>query len=297
MNGRILAAVFLCLLTPRLAAAEPSVAVRMGTEVAPYITALEGFKEACRCRPEGDGIEKENPATSQVLFRSRSRAGLVIGPSSSPGGALDGLPTIHIMVVGVPAGDESVPVTGVSMVVDPEKQVRILKAVVPGVTEVGMLHTGASGPMAADMAEAAAALSVRVVAVEIAGAEDVRPAVDRLLSHTDAFWLIPDPAVASPEVSRYILTRALEEKVPVLAFSEKFLSAGALLAVEGDAFAMGRQAGRMAAAYMNPDLPDPPNGLVYADTPVHRINPAVAEKLGIPLDNPIDDERIRKATE
>jgi putative ABC transport system substrate-binding protein len=97
----------------------------------------------------------------------------------------------------------------------------------------------------------------------------------------DCFWMIPDLTVTTPQTVEAILLFSLENRVPVLTFSEKYLRMGATVSVTYDLNKMGKQASELANRILF-------NGAV-SQSPYHEvestkisINRKVAEKLGIP---------------
>ncbi|MFZ2948374.1 MAG: ABC transporter substrate binding protein, partial [Desulfuromonadaceae bacterium] len=62
----------------------------------------------------------------------------------------------------------------------------------------------------------------------------------------DLFWMLPDITVITPETAEAILLFSLENNIPILTFSEKYLERGAMLSIGIDPFDIGRQAGEMA---------------------------------------------------
>jgi putative ABC transport system substrate-binding protein len=61
----------------------------------------------------------------------------------------------------------------------------------------------------------------------------------------DAFWLLPDPTVITPETLATLQSLGFQNKLPILAFADKYLSYGAVVSVSFDVYAMGEQAGEM----------------------------------------------------
>ena len=62
----------------------------------------------------------------------------------------------------------------------------------------------------------------------------------------DVFWMLPDLTVITPETIEFMLLFSLENKIPVFAFSEKYVELGAFMSIGVDAFDIGIQAGEMA---------------------------------------------------
>ncbi len=102
----------------------------------------------------------------------------------------------------------------------------------------------------------------------------------------DAFWMLPDLTVITPETVEYLLLFSLENTVPILTFAQKYVELGALLCVGIDAFDIGAQAGEMAEKILSGrDVKDVQ--WVDARKAVISINLKVARKLGITIDEKV----------
>ena len=62
----------------------------------------------------------------------------------------------------------------------------------------------------------------------------------------DVFWMLPDITVITPETVEFLLLFSFKNRIPLLAFSEKYLELGAFMSTGIDPFDMGAQAGEMA---------------------------------------------------
>jgi putative ABC transport system substrate-binding protein len=87
--------------------------------------------------------------------------------------------------------------------------------------------------------------------------------------------------VIIPETVEAMLLFSLENKIPLVSFSEKYVEMGALMSIGVDAFDMGMQAGEMAQRILS-------GGTVNvhhtdARKAVISINSKVAKKLGISI--------------
>ena len=99
----------------------------------------------------------------------------------------------------------------------------------------------------------------------------------------DAFWMIPDPTVLTPDSVEFLLLFAQENLVPVFSFAEKYEKMGALFSLDVDPVDMGKQAGEMTNRLLGgspvDELPR-----VDARRAVLRFNHSVARKLGVDPD-------------
>lgn len=111
-----------------------------------------------------------------------------------------------------------------------ERQLRLLRAVVPERMRVGLLLGGNVDAEAALRATATglgltlATHHVRNDKALIAGLEDV-------LSASEVLLALPDPMLSSPTAARSILLTSYRYQKPIIAFSRAYVTAGALAAV------------------------------------------------------------------
>ncbi len=84
---------------------------------------------------------------------------------------------------------------------------------------------------------------------------------------------------------------SIENKIPILTFSDKYLKLGALISISADLCDMGLQAGEMAQRILN-GTPVQSIPRAEARNPLISVNPKVAAKLGIQLEGKILNEVI-----
>jgi putative ABC transport system substrate-binding protein len=101
--------------------------------------------------------------------------------------------------------------------------------------------------------------------------------------------MIPDLTVITPETVEFLLLFSLENQIPLLAFSDKYVELGALLSIGIDPFDIGRQAGEMAKKILSGgDVRNVQQ--VDARKAIISVNLKIARKLGMN----IDEKMIRK---
>lgn len=262
-------------------------------KIKPYGEALAGFRSALS-GTVGNIAYSVLDTDGAIAFLRRKRPDLILAIGMDAFQSLKAstdVPIVYLMVLAPssPAQMEK-NVTGVSMTVSPEKQLAAVRTVLPGVRRVGVLYDPRkSGPFVRRAQGAAREARIELLAREVTHPQAVSDALNSLKGGVDAFWMIPDTTVVTPETAEMILLFALENHLPVSTFSSKYLEMGALLSLDISAADMGRQAAELAAkilAGVNPrDVPP-----VEADNPTLVINETVARKLRIHLG---DDIRSR----
>jgi putative ABC transport system substrate-binding protein len=77
-------------------------------------------------------------------------------------------------------------------------------------------------------------------------AKEVPSAIKSMKGRIDAFWILPDTTVVTPQSMELLLLFSFENNLPTLAFSDKYVELGFLMALNIDASDIGRQAAEMA---------------------------------------------------
>jgi putative ABC transport system substrate-binding protein len=200
--------------------------------------------------------------------------------------AIKDIPIVYAMV----SNPESIPfggtnITGVSMNITPEKQLSLLQEAFPDLQRIGLLYNPLkSGRFVEKALTSSRDTPIKIIVKEIHHPKDVPLKINSLKDKIDLFWMIPDSTVFSPETVEYLFLFSSENKIPVLTFSEKYLSMGAVMSLTIDARDVGRQAGEMAEKILS--------GAKVADIPsvdARKANVTVdlitAKKLGIPINS------------
>ena len=117
---------------------------------------------------------------------------------------------------------------------------------------------------------------------------EIKNKLDAIKPRIDAFWMLPDVTLMTPETIEILLLFSLENKIPIITFSEKYVRMGALLSISSDPYDMGKQAGEMANRIINGgDVSITPSE--YARNPVICFNKKVIKKLRVR----VSDDRLK----
>jgi putative ABC transport system substrate-binding protein len=272
------------------AEAEQRIVAVQSIGVAPYEQAVEGFKSVC-----GAGIKRlviselEGADAAAEVYGIKPDIVLAIGMEAlSKVKVIKDIPIVYLMVLNprsLLSGENNI--TGVSMNISADKQLRILRDALPGVKKIGLLYDQKqTGPFARSARNAAGRIGIKVVATEVHSPREVPSSLDAMGGAIDMFWMLPDLTVITPATVEHFLVFSLENKIPILTFSEKYVELGALLSIGIDAFDIGCQAGEMANAILS-GRPAGSIKPVDARREVVSINLKVARKLGIQIDEKI----------
>lgn len=254
--------------------------------VAPYEQALQGAKSVI-----GANITKtvlsdiEGMDIAKKIRLERPDVILAIGSEAlARVKKIKDTPIVYLMVLDSSdslANGENI--TGISMNVAPERQIASYLNVIPRIKKVGILYTPARGSLLFRRAQSAAkGLGVEVIAREVRNSREVFSALEGMKGEIDAFWMLPDPTVVTPETVELLLLFCLNHKIPVLTFSDKYVEMGALIALDLDPVDLGRQAGEQVRKIFSGT---PARNIPRSDprSTVLTVNGKIARKLGIAL--------------
>jgi putative tryptophan/tyrosine transport system substrate-binding protein len=197
---------------------------------------------------------------------------------------IDNIPIIYCMVLNpAPLVGNEDNITGISMNVAPEKQLAHLRKVLPDLKKIGTVYNpGKSGTFLEKARVTAQKSGISLVSVKVEQAKDVPRALESLPEDIDAYWMLPDSTVSTPEAVEALILFSIRTRIPVFTFSDKYLRLGAFMSLELNTFDLGKQAGEMARKIRS----GTPAGHIpktFADQATVTVNRAVAAKLGIPL--------------
>jgi putative tryptophan/tyrosine transport system substrate-binding protein len=217
--------------------------------VKPYNEALAGFRSVCGA--EGRRFVLAETPPSEVLKKLReSKPAIVLaigGDALSLVRRIGDVPIIYVMVGAqqLPTAEED-HVRGVTITIPPEKQLSLVKQALPWVRRIGVIYDPAkSGSFLKKASVFDKASEIELIVREVRNPKEVPGQVQSLKGAIDLFWMLPDTSVVTPETVEYLLLFSMENSIPILSFSEKYVEQGALLSFDVDPVDLGRQAGEM----------------------------------------------------
>jgi putative ABC transport system substrate-binding protein len=193
-------------------------------------------------------------------------------------------PIVYLMVLdpqnALTSGEN---LTGVSMNVPPERQLAALQSLMPRLKRIGIPYNPSrSGVLARKAQSAARSLGIEPVSRELRSARDVIPVAEGMKGEVDAIWMLPDTTLATPESIEFLLLFSLANRIPILAFSDKYVQMGAIMALDIDPYDLGRQAGDLVRRILS-GTPLEQVQRVEPRSMVMTVNAKVARKLGLTL--------------
>ena len=175
--------------------------------------------------------------------------------------------------------------TGVSHDVPMDEILSYLRLFAPEAERIGMLiWQGNQSPKVAEALKAAKEAGYAVRALRVSSARDVAPAFMRIRREIDVFWLVPDHIVVTPGNFRFLRDETQRLNMPLIAYTEDLVRAGALMAVGPDREAVGRQMAELAGQILNGA---DPSALEIQDPEAIRVvlNRGTQEAIGLEIDD------------
>lgn len=242
------------LLCPALGSATDIVILK-SSDIAAYNQALAGFKAAL---PSGivlseydlQGDLEKGRKLARKIRASDPALVFAIGLKAAKSAQLEilDIPVVYSMVLD-PAkyGLNTLNMTGILLEIPIERQLSTIRAMLPNLRNIGTLYDPSkTAPLIEQSKRWLKSNGIDLVPTPVTNERDVPSALQALLPSVDALWLVPDSTVLTDESLRFILTTALEERVPVIGFSREFARSGAFLCLSVNYSDIGRQAGQLA---------------------------------------------------
>lgn len=277
-------------------AAGPKIVCVQNIKIKPFEEALIGFKSVCRFPiVQVDASILNQSDVKKEILRLKPDLVITIGTNALlKVRDIKSVPILYMMVLNPQSIlPKEKNITGVSINISQEKQLKSIGSVLPEVKKIGLIYDPKrSGYFVKQALPAANKLGMSLILEEVQSSKDVPSLMMEMKGKIDAFWMIPDLSVITPETVDFLLYFSFTNKIPILSFSEKYVKSGALLSICMDPFDIGLQAGEMAnkiiikkGATLIPE--------VNARKAIISINSKIAKKFNIEIDlKHIKDLRI-----
>jgi hypothetical protein len=284
MRSYVLAAAFFAIALPPGGAAAESAPVdtvvvkRSG--IAAHAEVAEEFAERCRVRTRVVNIDEEHARSLRTGLHS-SDVVLAVGQR-----ALDAVvgTRAHVISALTLSPPESVVVA--DAIPPPELTLRALKAARPSVKRIVIVHGPRTDALVSGMTQPARDLGLTLVFARAGdGAQAVRE-LHRIVATppgVDAIWLAPDIDVLSSQLLQYAISLEIQRMLPVAAVSRQQVKAGALIAVDADPRAVGRQAADLANRMLAGESASSLGAHGLTGSLELSVNGEVARRLGVDL--------------
>jgi len=215
------------------------VAIIKTRNLAPYNEAITGFTVNCGGVRTKEYDMEENQARGEEIAeqinKSKPNVVLAVGAPAAQIAKLyidKSIPVVFIMVqspekIGLQNIDN---MTGISLNIPVETQLRALKALVPAVTKVGVIYNPKN--TASEITQAlkiSNQLGFKLIAAKVDTPNDVERALRAFAEGIDAYWMLPDVTVMQAFTT--ILNYTNDRKIPFLASSRIMVDKGALVSL------------------------------------------------------------------
>jgi len=286
-NILILSALLIFFFNSSAATAGDGILSVQSIDIAPYQEAIKGFQSVCAEDIKRLVISemKDKNIISEIRKKNPSII-LSIGMDALEKiKDIDDIPIIYLMVPNPNSiTQKNNNLTGVRMNIPQEEQASIFLKAFPSTKTIGLLYDPDRTDYLAQRAvEACKKAGINLVAKEIHASRDAPSEIKKMEGQIDAFWMMPDVTVFTPESIEYLFLFSMKNRVPILTFSGIYLESGALISIGVDSFDMGAQAGEMAREILSGSQVSDIRP-VDARKEVITINLKVSDKLGITVD-------------
>lgn len=174
----------------------------------------------------------------------------------------------------------------------PDRWANLLQTALPGNQQIGMLTGSANKRDAQAMERGLAERHLTLFVEPIDSAEEVVPAIERLIPRMGVLLALPDPLVHNRNTVQPLLLTTYRAGVPVVAYSESYQQAGAVLALYSSV--------PQIVAQIEESLQQLKDGRTLANIQSPRyftvgVNTAVARSLGLSLPSATElTDRLRR---
>jgi putative ABC transport system substrate-binding protein len=271
----------------------------------PYEEASQGFEKAWQTqRRPFSGPKSITPDTvAQVLLSEQQpknnfslqeqlqTAGLVVAigdPALNFVRDLRGTPVLYLLAPS--AGKLPANFTGIDLRITPSRQLEAIRRLMPKLRTIGALYNPKqTGHWVQEALLSPVDADQTLQLKKVSSPAEVPEALASLRNSIDAYWLLPDELVTSPQALTTLREFSMANRIPIMSFSEKYLKAGAAAAITFSMADMGDQAAAMAARILAGTLPN--------DIPVESprrlkviANITVLRRIGVPINEAAIDQ-------
>jgi putative ABC transport system substrate-binding protein len=252
--------------------------------ISPYEQAIDGFADVCPLPMDRflTSVKNSTPLADRIR---RLDPELILAVGFDALNSLKDIQDIPIVFVMLLCPDcdlaSRANITGVNMTPTAEIQLGTIHDLLPDLRTIGVVfNPDETGNVIEKASVAADAVGIDIVEIQVASAREVPKKLADIRGQVQMIWMVPDVKVMTRQTVEVFLLVSIENRVPLIAFSEKYVSVGAFMAFGLDPEDMGRQAGEMANILLSGKSPgDVP--VQEARTVSVTVNRALAEKFDI----------------
>jgi len=177
------------------------------------------------------------------------------------------------------------------------RRMALIRHALPGRKRVGVLLGPESSDAVRALQAAAREQGLQLETERVASADELLPALKRVLAQSDTLLVLPDAQITNKNTAQSILLTSYRAQDPVVAYSKSYVSAGALVAVYSTPAQIGQQAAELLVQLVQAKtlmLPPPQ----YPKYFTVSVNYQVARSLGLTIEDEATLlQRIKVGTE
>jgi putative ABC transport system substrate-binding protein len=229
------------------------VAIVKTAGVVAFDEARNGFTSICLETSKDFSLSEDLSNKDEVLNSIRSgKFNVIFAIGTQAAGLIQqNIPTIPLVFALVTdyekRGFKKEYATGVALTVPIREQFGVLKSLNRRIKRIGVIYTkDVNDSLIATARLTAANADLEIIASPINSNLDLQKAMAHLIGRIDALWIPPDPSLNSEEVIKYIGSKSLENKLPCIGPSDRYVRSGAIFSYSVDTMETGRVAGEMA---------------------------------------------------
>ncbi|MCL4467876.1 MAG: ABC transporter substrate-binding protein [Deltaproteobacteria bacterium] len=225
------------------------IAIIKTRNLAPYNEAITGFTINCSAlRTKEYDMEENQSRGAEIAGQINQSKPSVVFAVGAPAAQIaklyidKSIPIVFVMVqspekIGLQDINN---ITGISLNIPVETQLRALKALVPAVSKVGVIYNprNTAGEITQAM-RISSQLGFRLIAAKVDTPNDVTRALRAFAEGIDAYWMLPDLTVMQAFTT--ILNYTNDRKIPFLASSKIMVDRGALVSLAPNYANIGSQ--------------------------------------------------------
>jgi len=170
---------------------------------------------------------------------------------------------------------------GVALDVPVKIQFETLVSVLSDTQKIGVVYDPQkTGKVVEEADLVARRMGLELIRVPVSSRNDVPQAIESLRGRIDALWAPLDNTVYTPQSTQFILLFTLRNKIPFMAFSDKFVKAGAIMGMRSDYRNQGEEAAHLVIKILNGEAPSHMS-VVFSEELFVFLNQRVADMVGV----------------
>jgi len=282
---------------PALAAENPRVIVLLSGNEAPYRQAFAALRAALM------DLQLQAQMPTEALPRQANTLLITLGQKAAqhaaqqkfPGQVLAALIPQAAYEAIIEAMPAEISQRWSALVLDQPwaRQLALARKVLPKAAKLGLVYSNDSGGDLAGMRVAASRQNMTLDARLLKAESELFPTLRQMLGGVDAMWAVPDAQVINRSTLQGYLLSAYRANVPVIAYSQALVEAGALAGVFSTPEDVGLDLADLLSPLSQGRMASMPR-LTYPRRFSFKINHSVARSLGLVIP---DEEQLRRQLE